>query len=378
MQGRRRSRGAALPFRAEVRHPPMTPPDSPFAEPPAAALSGAGAVARGRASGFARHRRSGRPLLLVSGLLHILAVLLLLVVHRPEERQGAVAPASFDVVFEHGAPEGSPQASTPTEVPAPSEAVPQPAALPPPPAPPTPAAPPPPQAAAPPVPVPSPPPTPSVPAPAAAVAMLPPPIPTPQVPRFAEPPEVHLSLAPTMPLSPDFAMPAPAPEPAPAQRRRGAAAFPAPMDTTFGAAMSPVRRAARGTGSVDFALGRAARDSPGEPPREPDAAEGMIHVRGDPVGKDWTEQLEEWWVQHRYYPDQAAARGEDGNVQVHIRLDRYGRVKLVELESSSGSQWLDMGAQATFRGAQLPPLPGGIKEAYKDLDLTIEYILIRR
>ena len=101
-------------------------------------------------------------------------------------------------------------------------------------------------------------------------------------------------------------------------------------------------------------------------------------MHGAHVGKDWEELLHEWWLRHGYYPDEAARKGESGQVRIHVNVDRNGRVHLVELESSSGSQWLDMGAQATFRGALLPPFPPSTPEAQADLDITIRYMLIAR
>jgi protein TonB len=153
-----------------------------------------------------------------------------------------------------------------------------------------------------------------------------------------------------------------------------------PMDTALGTGDLPstARHAFRGTSAVDLSLGRRARESVGAPPRDTNAESGDIVVRGAHVGKDWEELLHEWWLQHGYYPDEAARRGEDGTVAIHVRVDRYGHVQLVELERTSGSQWLDMGAQATFRGALLPPFPPSTPEPVADLDITIRYILIRR
>jgi protein TonB len=139
----------------------------------------------------------------------------------------------------------------------------------------------------------------------------------------------------------------------------------------------PLTRHERGTGALQLAIGRAARESNGAPPRDTSAAEGMIHVRGNNVGKDWIEQLHEWWLRHSEYPQQAALRGEDGTVQIHLKVDRFGHVELVEVESRSGSQWLDLGAVATFRNrTDLPPLPLSTIGNEADLDITIDYILI--
>ncbi len=202
--------------------------------------------------------------------------------------------------------------------------------------------------------------------------------PAPPKPAPAETPQVRLSLAP-----PEFAPPlvqTPAPQPArpPTPRRRPA--FPLPINTSLGAgaAPSPSRQAQRGTGAIDLALGRATRDSVGAPPRDTNAESGDIVVHGAQVGKDWEELLHEWWLQHGFYPEEAARRGEDGRVSIHVRVDRYGHVQLVELENSSGSQWLDLGAQATFRDATLPPFPPSTPEPVADLDITIRYILVPR
>ncbi len=184
---------------------------------------------------------------------------------------------------------------------------------------------------------------------------------------------------PEMPLPPAFQQPPP-PLPPRRQTPRRPPAFPMPMDTTLGPSSAPShsRAASRGTGAIDLRLGRATLDSNGEPPRDTSAQAGSIVVRGAHVGKDWMELLHEWWMEHGYYPQEAARRGEDGTVAIHVKVDRYGHVHLVELESSSGSQWLDLGAQATFRGAQLPPFPPSTPEPEADLDITIDYILTGR
>ncbi len=225
-------------------------------------------------------------------------------------------------------------------------------------------------ALAPPLPVPQPP---SPPRPA-------PPRPSPPRPAPAEQPEVRLSIAPPLFPPPE---PESQPEPQRAPPRRPTPprrpSFPLPMNTSLGSGVEPSRsrEAERGTGAINLALGRAIRDSNGAPPRDTNAAKGDIVVRGAHVGKDWEELLHEWWLQHGYYPEEAAKHGEDGRVAIHVRVDRYGHVEQVELESSSGSQWLDMGAQATFRGAHLPPFPPSTPEPVADLDITINYILVR-
>jgi TonB family protein len=219
--------------------------------------------------------------------------------------------------------------------------------------------------------------------PPASTTALPPPIPAPAAPAPPPPPaqahaepEVRLSLMPRLFAPPTFA-PAPAPAPATPPAPRRAPAFPMPMDTALGTntERSQSRHLSKGTGAINLALGQAARDSMGAPPRDTSTS-GDIVVHGAHVGKDWEELLHEWWLQHGFYPEEAARRGEDGTVVIHVRVDRYGHVELVEMEHGSGSQWLDMGAQATFRGATLPPFPPSTPEPVADLDISIRYILL--
>ena len=139
------------------------------------------------------------------------------------------------------------------------------------------------------------------------------------------------------------------------------------MNFSFGAPRtpSPLERA-----FSSYAPGRAARG---------DTSLGQFaKVTKGKVDADWLSDLHNWWLQHRYYPEQAAMAGEDGTVKIQIQVDRYGRVHFVDLEGRSGSQWLDMGAQAVFRGANLPPFPPGTRDDEITLDLTINYILVRR
>ena len=85
--------------------------------------------------------------------------------------------------------------------------------------------------------------------------------------------------------------------------------------------------------------------------------------------------LAAWWRRHRYYPEQARRAGEDGSVGIRLQVDRYGKVASVEMNTRSGSQWLDLAALGTFRGAKLV-VPSNSGETVS-VDLTINYILIR-
>ncbi len=100
-------------------------------------------------------------------------------------------------------------------------------------------------------------------------------------------------------------------------------------------------------------------------------------MEGVAVSTDWLNLVSAWWLRHRYYPPEAAANFEDGEVTLHMRVDHDGRVEALELTGKSGSQWLDLGALSVFRDAHLPPLPDDMPEAQIPFQATVHYILIR-
>ena len=75
---------------------------------------------------------------------------------------------------------------------------------------------------------------------------------------------------------------------------------------------------------------------------------------------------------------QAAVLGQHGTVRIEIVVERSGKVRVVELRRRSGSPWLDLGAQAVFRGASVPALPPNMPDSQVTLELTIRYILMHR
>ncbi|NVN41509.1 energy transducer TonB, partial [Ameyamaea chiangmaiensis] len=99
-------------------------------------------------------------------------------------------------------------------------------------------------------------------------------------------------------------------------------------------------------------------------------------IRG--VSEDYEGEIDRWIRSHMYYPEDAARNGEDGPSSVHVVLDRSGHVKAVRLTGQSGSYSLDAATTGMFRNAQLPPVPPDMKGDHFDIDLTINYILIRR
>lgn len=99
---------------------------------------------------------------------------------------------------------------------------------------------------------------------------------------------------------------------------------------------------------------------------------------GGQVGADWRNALRRWLEEHAFYPQQAAERGEDGDVVIRVVATADGRVQSATLLSRSGSQWLDMAARALFDDAVLPPIPPNVANPTFSFDLTIHYILLRQ
>lgn len=225
----------------------------------------------------------------------------------------------------------------------------------------------------PPAPVPTPP---ALPDPAPAVSEPTTPV-SPAV-RLEIPPE----LPPDTPRPPDFMPPVPLPQPPlsiprisrpprpvqQAQRRTEFGSFAAPLDLNFGPLASRLSLP-RGSRAVDLSLGA--------PKLGPNRAEAFFDARAARIGADWANGLEAYWLRHRHYPSQALQNGEDGTVRVEIVVNRLGKVEQVQVVGRSGSQWLDMAALATWRGAQLAPFPPESQDQRTTLTLTINYILIR-
>lgn len=341
-------------------------------------------------------------------LLHaafILAVLLDLD-PRSRRRPQDLPPPSFAVVFQGGSDQAPRAAEAPEEAPVvTAESAPPPP--PPPPAPPAPdvlapPSPPPPQPQAPPPPVPE-----RTPPPPAPRAEAPPPVPTPEPP----PP----TLAPPVPRLPDPARPVeagppPPPQPAPPppaptlrpaapppptparpeqQTPPAIAALPMPPPPPPATPPAPPRPQPLDlTNRPPIRLGEADPSRPGAPRRGLDLRPGAhlpgpgdvenLRVRGAQAGPDWRNAFRAWLDRNLRYPREAAELGEEGPVTVRITTGADGRVRGVELRSPSRSIYLNYYSQTVFRGASLPPFPPGTAEEQVTIDLTINYILIRR
>jgi TonB family protein len=352
----------------------------------------------------ARAGRWRRPAVVASVLAHLLALaalVLLLRTHPTPEAPGR--EQSVAMVFER-TPTPSPAAPRPgvPELTKPG-GLPQPTTPPVPDAPPIPEPPPPPSAASPPpTPTPSPPSAPQEevnlqPPPAQAAPSLPdlPPVPIPAAPA---PPPVPEDLAGTIPPVPPPAPPAkPAPQreaalsppllrPPPTHREppaRPRAARPATPRNEFAPmnfSLAPPSHAAPSSVARSFLQPPSPTDT--EPGGGARTAAGMLETfararEGDP-GPDFMASLKSWWLAHRFYPPQAIEAGEDGDVQISLIVDRQGRVTEVRLETRSGSMWLDMAGQSTWRDAKLLPIPDSMGRDHLTIDLTLHYVLMRR
>ncbi|MGG5808900.1 TonB family protein [Falsiroseomonas sp. CW058] len=316
------------------------------------------------------------PWWLASLLAHAAVIAALLSWPDPRPRGPApLPPPSFDVVFEGGQPE-RPLGEAPEGLEVP-------------PVPPVPAAPP---------RLPGPPPAP--PAPSQAVQLpvppsaVPPPPPAPPV-SVPPPPPAPPVAEPAPPPIPDLAEILPPPrelrlreryEPPPSPRPEAQA--PPPRPQVPPAALPPgVMLAPQG-----FALARPASPAQSGRPQgrgldlavDPRMLEGRasadpaMRVTGAEVGADWRAAFRRWLDQNIHYPARAAAEGESGTVRVRVVAEPDGRVRSVRLVGPSASPSLNFGTTFPFDGARLPPFPPPADPGGVTIDLTVNYILIRR
>lgn len=150
--------------------------------------------------------------------------------------------------------------------------------------------------------------------------------------------------------------------------------FAHPMDWSFNGPPAPKARH-RGRnggqhGPVDFSLGPLSMNGQINAPYR---AKSM--VKG--VSSDYGAEIDRWVRAHMYYPEDAASNGEEGPSSVHVVLDRSGHVRSVRLTGQSGSYSLDAATAGMFQGAKLPPVPPDMSGDHFDMDVTINYILIR-
>lgn len=151
--------------------------------------------------------------------------------------------------------------------------------------------------------------------------------------------------------------------------------FAHPMDLSFNSAPSSTpqhyrsRHAGKGRG-IDMSLGPLSMNGQINAPYHT-----RTMVKG--VSSDYGREIDQWVRAHMFYPEDAANNGEEGPSSVHVVIDRTGRVTAVRLTGQSGSYSLDAATSGMFQGAKLPPVPPDMSGDHFDLDVTINYILIR-
>ncbi|MBX9751456.1 MAG: TonB family protein, partial [Roseococcus sp.] len=138
-------------------------------------------------------------------------------------------------------------------------------------------------------------------------------------------------------------------------------------------------------------LGRPATPPPGRPQArgtdttvDPRFLEGRartdpsVRVTGAQVGADWRAAFRRWLDQNLSYPERARMLGEDGVVRVVVTAAPDGTVRNVRLAGPSTSPSLNFGTTFPFQGARLPAFPPGSDPNGVTIELTVNYILIRR
>ncbi len=198
------------------------------------------------------------------------------------------------------------------------------------------------------------------------------PAPSPVVPPAPQPQPAQVAPRPALP---PLHAPRPATQPPPQPRARpptavaGAGKFPAPIMRSFfipSTASGNAHPFSRAFASGDQAVLRGKSN------------DRSFDLQGaDQLGSAWINAFMAWVDEHKHYPEQAAANGEDGNTTVQFTVDRYGHVKEVRLYERSGSVWLDMGLTGMFRDAHLPPFPYGTAENDVQMLFTMHYIIDR-
>jgi protein TonB len=85
----------------------------------------------------------------------------------------------------------------------------------------------------------------------------------------------------------------------------------------------------------------------------------------------WQSRLSALITSMTRYPSKARARGEQGRVEVTIRVDRTGRVLERHIHKSSGWSDLDQEVLSVVVRAQLPKPPPDAKDDNDDLYMTL-------
>jgi periplasmic protein TonB len=107
------------------------------------------------------------------------------------------------------------------------------------------------------------------------------------------------------------------------------------------------------------------------------APSAAASVPGPDPAVNYGALVRAWFESHKHYPDSARERGEEGNMRLRFRVDRYGRVIDYALVTSTGYADLDQSVEQMMSGAQLPPFPVGMTEPDIELSVNIGFSLLR-
>ncbi|QCE34005.1 energy transducer TonB [Acetobacteraceae bacterium] len=95
------------------------------------------------------------------------------------------------------------------------------------------------------------------------------------------------------------------------------------------------------------------------------------------VSSGYGAELDTWIREHISYPDDAVRQEMEGASAVHVRLDRKGNVQQVFIKGSSGYGTLDMATVSIFKDQKLPDVPEDMKGDHFDIDIQVNYLLVR-
>jgi TonB family protein len=104
----------------------------------------------------------------------------------------------------------------------------------------------------------------------------------------------------------------------------------------------------------------------------------QLRVTGAQVGADWRAAFRQWLDENIRYPRRAIELGESGSVRVLVTAAPDGTVRNVRLVGASTSPSLNLGTVMPFQGARLPAFPPPADPNGVTVELTVNYILIRR
>jgi periplasmic protein TonB len=100
-------------------------------------------------------------------------------------------------------------------------------------------------------------------------------------------------------------------------------------------------------------------------------------VPGPDPAANYGAMISAWLESHKYYPESARQRGEEGGVKLRFRVDRFGRVLGYRLLESTGYADLDAGIDQMMRGAQLPPFPAEMTQSQIEIQVRLRFNLTR-